>query len=117
MGVFEAHTKQINTILRLEVYEACVHRPGINVSPRPISRERERRTSTRLHRGIPTSSDLQREATRMSIGQPGLPQGSIMSGLGPGPAIMASTPGGGRRGSASKEDVPRSGSSKHVRNK
>ena len=89
----------------------------LDVSPRPISRERERRTSTRLHRGIPTSSDLQREATRMSIGQPGLPQGSIMSGLGPGPAIMASTPGGGRRGSASKEDVPRSGSSKHVRNK
>ena len=30
MGVFEAHTKQINTILRLEVYEACVHRPGIS---------------------------------------------------------------------------------------
>ncbi|RUS91009.1 hypothetical protein EGW08_001226 [Elysia chlorotica] len=88
-----------------------------NVSPRPISRERERRTSTRLHRGIPTSSDLQREATRMSMGQPGLPQGSIMSGLGPGPAMMVSTPGGGRRGSASKEDVPRSGSSKHVRNK
>jgi len=71
-----------------------------NTSPRPVSRERERRTSTRLHRGIP-SSEMQREATRASMA-PAQPQpASLMSGL-----------GGPRR-----EDVPRSGSSKHVRNK
>lgn len=77
-----------------------------DVSPRPLSRERERRTSTRLHQGIPTSTDMPREATHMSFGQA---QGSILSGL--TPAVS------GRRGSASREDVSRSGSSKHVRNK
>ncbi|XP_059147543.1 casein kinase I-like isoform X3 [Physella acuta] len=75
-----------------------------NASPRPISRERERRTSTRLHRGIPTSTEMQREASRMTMGQ--AQQGSIISGLAPG--IV------GRRESGSREDVQRSGSSKHV---
>ncbi|KAK7475841.1 hypothetical protein BaRGS_00032891 [Batillaria attramentaria] len=72
-------------------------------SPRPMSRERERRTSTRLHRGIPTGSEMQREMTRMSATpmQQGQMVGQINSGL--------------RRGSASKEDNARSGSSKHVR--
>lgn len=50
---------------------------------------------------------MQREATRMTMGQ--AQQGSIMSGIAPG--------GAARRGSASKDDIPRSGSSKHVRNK
>lgn len=76
-----------------------------DASPRPISRERERRTSTRLHRGIPTSTDMQREASRMTMGQ--AQQGSIISGLAPG--IV------GRRESGSREDIQRSGSSKHVR--
>jgi casein kinase 1 delta len=86
--------------------------PGTNsgdfnsASPRPLSRERERRTSSRLHQGIPTSSELQREAPHMSIGQA---QGSILSGMTPGTS--------GRRGSVSKEDISRSGSTKHVRNK
>ncbi|KAH9499587.1 hypothetical protein Btru_074205 [Bulinus truncatus] len=76
----------------------------VYASPRPMSRERERRTSTRLHRGIPTTTDLQREVTRMSMGQ--TQPSSIMSGLAPG--IV------GRREGGSREDVPRSGSSKHV---
>ncbi|KAK0058159.1 casein kinase I isoform delta-like isoform X3 [Biomphalaria pfeifferi] len=76
----------------------------IDASPRPMSRERERRTSTRLHRGIPTSTEMQREMTRMSMGQ--AQQSSIMSGLAPGVV--------GRREGGSREDVPRSGSSKHV---
>ena len=70
-------------------------------SPRPISRER--RTSTRLHRGIPTGSEMQREMTRMSVTpmQQGPVMGQINSGL--------------RRGSASKEDNARAGSSKQLR--
>ncbi|KAL5018055.1 hypothetical protein ScPMuIL_003777 [Solemya velum] len=71
-------------------------------SPRPLSRERERRTSTRLHRGIPTSTELARDATRVSTApmQPVLP---LNSGI--------------RRGSASKDgDNPvRVGSSRHLR--
>ncbi|XP_025076747.1 casein kinase I-like isoform X2 [Pomacea canaliculata] len=72
-------------------------------SPRPMSRERERRTSTRLHRGIPTGAEMQREMTRMSVTP--MQQGQM----------MAQMNSGMRRGSASKEDNARSGSSKHVR--
>ncbi|XP_067672820.1 casein kinase I-like isoform X7 [Haliotis asinina] len=73
-----------------------------STSPRPISRERERRTSTKLHRGIPTS-ELQREHTRMSSVQ--MQQG-----------MMTPINSGLRRGSASKEEVPpRSGSSRQIR--
>ncbi|KAK3091164.1 hypothetical protein FSP39_017624 [Pinctada imbricata] len=71
-------------------------------SPRPISRERERRTSTRLHRGIPTGAEFTRDATRVSTApmQPGMMMNSAM-----------------RRGSASKDgDMPaRTGSSRHIR--
>ena len=73
-------------------------------SPRPLSRERERRTSTRLHRGIPTTgAELQREATRVSTGQMQSSMIPMNSGM--------------RRGSASKDgDNPaRAGSSRHVR--
>ncbi|KAL8623913.1 hypothetical protein ACOMHN_054254 [Nucella lapillus] len=72
-------------------------------SPRPISRERERRTSTRLHRGIPTGAEMQREMTRMSVNP--MQQAPL----------MAQMNSGLRRGSASKEDTARTGSSKHVR--
>lgn len=68
-----------------------------------MSRERERRTSTRLHRGIPTGAEMQREMTRMSVTP--MQQGQM----------MAQMNSGMRRGSASKEDNARSGSSKHVR--
>ncbi|XP_060063481.1 casein kinase I-like isoform X2 [Ylistrum balloti] len=72
-------------------------------SPRPFSRDRERRTSNRLHRGIPTGAEAQREAARVSTApmQPGMmPVNSAM-----------------RRGSASKDgEVPaRTGSSRHTR--
>uniref|UniRef100_A0A8W8M5R5 non-specific serine/threonine protein kinase n=1 Tax=Magallana gigas TaxID=29159 RepID=A0A8W8M5R5_MAGGI len=71
-------------------------------SPRPISRERERRTSTRLHRGIPTGAEFVRDGTRVSTApmQPGMVTNSAM-----------------RRGSASKDgDNPaRTGSSRHAR--
>lgn len=70
-------------------------------SPRPISRERERRTSTRLHRGIPTGTEIVRDGTRISTApmQPGMVTNSAM-----------------RRGSASKDgDNPRAGSSRHNR--
>ncbi|KAL8623356.1 Casein kinase I isoform delta-B [Nucella lapillus] len=72
-------------------------------SPRPISRDRERRTSTRLHRGIPTTTEMQREMTRVAVApmQQVPVGGQVNSGL--------------RRGSASKEDSARGGSSKHVR--
>lgn len=72
-------------------------------SPRPYSRERERRTSTRLHRGIPTGADIQRDATRISTA----PMQAGLSGVN---SAM-------RRGSASKDgDVPaRTGSSRHNR--
>ena len=82
-----------------------VHACVSATSPRPMSRERERRTSTRLHRGIPTGSEMQREISRMSVTpmQQGQMMGQMNSGL--------------RRGSASKEDNARSGSSKHVRQK
>ncbi|XP_076459397.1 casein kinase I-like isoform X1 [Babylonia areolata] len=72
-------------------------------SPRPISRERERRTSTRLHRGIPTGAEMQREMTRMSVTP--MQQAPLMGGMNSGL----------RRGSASKEETARAGSSKHVR--
>lgn len=68
-----------------------------------MSREREKRTSTRLHRGIPTGSEMQREMTRMSV-----------TPIQQGPAMGLMNPSL-RRGSASKEDNGRSGSSKHVR--
>lgn len=74
-------------------------------SPRPMSRERERRTSTRLHRGIPTTAqELQRDGTRMSAAQM---QSSMI------PSVNT----GVRRGSASKDgDAPaRASSSRHVR--
>lgn len=77
----------------------------IATSPRPMSRERERRTSTRLHRGIPTTGqELQRDGTRMSAAQ-------MQSGMIPGMNQ------GVRRGSASKDgDGPaRASSSRHVR--
>ena len=70
-----------------------------------MSRERERRTSTRLHRGIPTTGqELAREGTRLSASQ------MQTSGLqGNNPAV--------RRGSASKDgDGPaRVSSSRHAR--
>ncbi|XP_052070328.1 casein kinase I-like isoform X2 [Mytilus californianus] len=75
-----------------------------NESPRPYSRERERRTSTRLHRGIPTGAEvLQRDATRISTA----PMQAGLSGVN---SAM-------RRGSASKDgDIPvRTGSSRHNR--
>lgn len=74
-------------------------------SPRPMSRERERRTSTRLHRGIPTTAqELARDGTRVSTAQM---QSSMMPGV--NQAI--------RRGSASKDGDgnARAGSSRHVR--
>ncbi|XP_052765085.1 casein kinase I-like isoform X5 [Mya arenaria] len=73
-------------------------------SPRPMSRERERRTSTRLHRGIPTTAqEMQREGTRLSATQM---QSSGLQGN-----------SGVRRGSASKDgDAPaRASSSRHAR--
>lgn len=71
-------------------------------SPRPISRERERRTSTRLHRGIPTGTEFVRDGTRVSTAP-----------MQPGPVTNSAM----RRGSASKDgDNPaRTGSSRHVR--
>ncbi|XP_076450327.1 casein kinase I-like isoform X2 [Babylonia areolata] len=72
-------------------------------SPRPISRERERRTSTRLHRGMPTTTEMQREMTRVSVAP--MQQAPVVSQVNSGL----------RRGSASKEDSARAGSSKHVR--
>ncbi|XP_041363745.1 casein kinase I-like isoform X4 [Gigantopelta aegis] len=75
-----------------------------STSPRPMSRERERRTSTRLHRGIPTGAELQREQSRISTAQ--LQQTMV-------PQMNS---GGLRRGSASKDDMPtRSGSGRHNR--
>lgn len=81
-------------------------------SPRPMSRERERRTSTRLHRGIPTGSEMQRDMTRMSVAptQPVQP-------LPAQAPMMGQMNSGLRRGSTSKEDNARSASSKHVRQK
>ncbi|WAQ97155.1 hypothetical protein MAR_029886 [Mya arenaria] len=76
----------------------------IATSPRPMSRERERRTSTRLHRGIPTTAqEMQREGTRLSATQM---QSSGLQGN-----------SGVRRGSASKDgDAPaRASSSRHAR--
>ncbi|KAK3593299.1 hypothetical protein CHS0354_031358 [Potamilus streckersoni] len=82
-------------------------------SPRPMSRERERRTSTRLHRGIPTGggaaaappagAEIARDATRVSTA--------------PMQASMLPVNSGMRRGSASRDgDGPvRTGSSRPVR--
>ncbi|XP_052765078.1 casein kinase I-like isoform X4 [Mya arenaria] len=77
---------------------------SVATSPRPMSRERERRTSTRLHRGIPTTAqEMQREGTRLSATQM---QSSGLQGN-----------SGVRRGSASKDgDAPaRASSSRHAR--
>lgn len=77
----------------------------VATSPRPMSRERQGLKSTRLHRGIPTTTqELQRENTRLSATQVQPPVGV------PGNS-------GVRRGSASKDgDGPaRASSSRHVR--
>ncbi|XP_050394948.1 casein kinase I isoform X2 [Patella vulgata] len=75
-----------------------------STSPRPVSRERERRTSTRLHRGMPTTTEQQRDPSRIPTSQTTQ-------------AMMSNTMNSAlRRGSASRDgDNQRAGSSKHIR--
>lgn len=79
---------------------------GTATSPRPVSRERERRTSTRLHRGVPTSSELARDPTRVHVSAALMQQG-LISGINSGL----------RRGSASKdgEMMARATSARHLK--
>lgn len=72
---------------------------------RPVSREREKRSSSRLHRGLPTSTEIPRDQGRM-------PNNPVQSSMIP----IAQINSGLRRSSASKDETTgRSASSRHLR--
>ncbi|GAB1607874.1 casein kinase I-like isoform X3 [Argonauta hians] len=73
---------------------------------RPGTREREKRSSSRLHRGLPTSTEVSKDQIRVS-------NNPMQSNMIP-PSAQVNC--GHRRGSASKEDTTgRSTSSRHLR--
>ncbi|XP_029649503.1 casein kinase I isoform X1 [Octopus sinensis] len=73
---------------------------------RPGTREREKRSSSRLHRGLPTSTEVNKDQIRV-------PNNPVQSNMIPPSAQINS---GLRRGSASKDETTgRSTSSRHLR--